>query len=333
MNKLTMVTSAGFVALLAAGAANAQDAMASPAGYPPDARPGQCFARVLIPETTEVRTEEVVDQPERTDIRVIPAVYADADERVIVKEETKVLRVIPATFKTVTETVVVEPERREVRVIPAVTESYDERVLVKPAYTTWKPGAGLFGRVRTGASALPGATATGDELATGELLCKVEVPAEYKTVKRTRVVKPERTEEIVIPAKVQTVTRQVVDQPARTVEEIIPAEYRTVKVRKMVSPPRTEQIVIPASVRTMQKRVVTGGGGLQWREVLCETNTSPAKIREVQGGLQRAGLYQGPIDGVFGMSTLTAMEAFQRRNGLAVGNLTIETVRALGVTP
>lgn len=66
--------------------------------------------------------------------------------------------------------------------------------------------------------------------------------------------------------------------------------------------------------------------------MLCETNTTPAKISEVQRALSAAG-YATDSDGVFGASTLRAMEAFQRARGLAVGNLTIETVRALGVTP
>ena len=71
---------------------------------------------------------------------------------------------------------------------------------------------------------------------------------------------------------------------------------------------------------------------MEWREVLCDTNASPAKIREVQAALTEAG-YETPADGVFGPSTLRAMEAFQRNNGLPVGYLTVSTVEALGVSP
>jgi hypothetical protein len=206
-------------------------------------------------------------------------------------------------------------------------ETTMERVMVRPAYTTWKPGNNLFGRGFRGAS-----TAAGDELATGELLCRVEVPAEYKMVPRQVVARPASTQARIIPAQTQVVTRQVEATPARVEEINIAAETRTIKVRKMVSPARQEEIRIPATYRTVEKRVVKSAAAVQWREVLCETNTSPQKISEIQRALATRG-FTTNVDGVFGAQTLAAMEAFQRRNGLPVGNLTIDTVQKLGVSP
>jgi hypothetical protein len=301
-------------------------AFAQSADLPPSANPGECFARVLVPEQVQVLTETVTDQPERTEILVIPAEYADVEETITIKEAQTVIEVIPATYRTVTETIVVTPERVEKVPVPEQTETYTENVLVREAYTTWKPGAGLFGRGTAGRAG------DGTEVSTGELLCKVEVPAEFRPVTRTRVVRVASTQDRMIPAVTQTVTRQVIDQPARTVERVVPAETRAVRVRKEVTPAREDVRVIPATTRTVERRVVSGGGGLQWREVLCETNTTPAKISEVQRALNGKG-FNTRVDGVFGADTLRAMEAFQRANGLAVGNLTIDTVNALGVTP
>ncbi len=318
--KTLMLSAAAVVGLT--GVASAQDA-----GYPPEAQPGQCFARVLIPETTQIITEEVVDQPERSEIKVIQAQYETVTETVVVKEATTQYRVVPATYETVTEQVVVEAEKTEKIVIPATIESYTEQVLVRPAYTTWKPGAGLYGRGNAGFG--PGTTNT--TATTGELLCKVEVPAEYTTVTRTRVATPETTDVRVIPARYETVTKQVVSQPAQVIEDIIPAVTETVQVRKMVSPAREEVIIIPATYKTIEKREVTGGGGVEWRQVLCDTNTSSAQIAAVQTALTAAG-YSVPADGVFGGATLTAMEAYQRANGLPVGYLTVSTVESLGLS-
>ena len=199
-------------------------------------------------------------------------------------------------------------------------------MLVRPAYTTWKPGRGLFGRAAGSASD------NGSEISTGELICRVEVPAEYRNVTRQRIARAASTEQRVIPAKTQTITKQVIDQEGRWEDQIIPAEYRTIEVQKLVTPEQQDTVIIPATYKTLERRVVQSQGGLEWREVLCETNTTPAKISEVQRALSAAG-YATDSDGVFGASTLRAMEAFQRARGLAVGNLTIETVRALGVTP
>ncbi|MEM1150279.1 MAG: peptidoglycan-binding domain-containing protein [Pseudomonadota bacterium] len=322
MNKL-MFSSAAAVAF--AGVAIGQSA-----DMPPSADPGECFARVLIPETTEIVSEQVVDRPESTEIQVIPATFETVTEQVLVKEETIQYRTIPATFETITEQVMIEPEKTETVVIPAQFESYTEQVLVRPAYTTWKPGAGLFGRGAAGTGTAPGSGET--QVATGELLCRVEVPAVFDTVTRTRLVSPERTETRVIPARFETVTRQVVSTPPQVVEEVIPAVFDTVEVRRMVTAPREEVITIPATFKTIDRRVVTGGGGLEWREVLCDTNASPAKIREVQSALTAAG-YETPTDGAFGPATLRSMESFQRANGLPVGYLTVSTVEALGVNP
>lgn len=318
--KTLMLSAAAVVGLT--GVANAQNA-----GYPPEAQPGECFARVLIPETTQVVTEEVVDQPERTEIKVIQAQYETVTETLVVKEASTAFRVIPATYETVTEQVIVEPEKTEKIVIPAQIETYTEQVLVRPAYTTWKPGAGLYGRGNAGFG--PGTVNT--TATTGELLCKVEVPAEYTTVTRTRVASPETTDVRVIPARYETVTKQVVAQPAQVVEDVIPAVTETVQVRQMVTPAREEVISIPATYKTIEKREVTGGGGVEWREVLCDTNSSATQIAEIQRSLTAAG-YSVPADGTFGPATLSAMESYQRANGLPVGYLTMSTVESLGVT-
>lgn len=303
-------------------------ALAQGADYPPSADPGECFARVLIPETTEVLTEQVVDRPETQEITVIPATYETQTEQVLVKEETKVYRTIPAVYETVTEQVVVEPERTVTRVVPAKFETYTEQVLVRPAYSTWKPGAGLFGR---GAAGTGTANVNGEQ-ATGELLCRVEVPAQYDTVTRTRIAQPETTTTDVIPAKYRTVSREVVAQPPQVIEDVIPAEFGTVSKQVLVTPAREDVTVIPATYKTVEKRVVTGGGGLEWREVLCDTNTTSSKIGEIQRALTAAG-YDAPSDGAFGPATLRAMESYQRANGLPVGYLTVSTVESLGVSP
>ncbi|MEM7004311.1 MAG: peptidoglycan-binding protein [Pseudomonadota bacterium] len=304
-------------------------AFAQGADYPPSAAPGECFARVLIPETTEIITEQVVDQPESEEITVVPARYESITEEVLVKEETVAYRTIPAVYETITETIIVEPERSEVVTIPATYETYEEQVLVRAAYTTWESGEGLYGR-----SSVDGEPSASDdsEQATGEVLCRVEVPAQYDTVTRTRVVSPERTEMRTVPAVMETVTREIVIKPAEVVEEIVPAEFATVTKRVLVAP-ATEQItIVPASFKTVERRVVTGGGGLEWREVLCDTNASRDKIVEVQRALTAAG-YNVSADGAFGPATLAAMEAYQRANGLPVGYLTVSTVESLGVSP
>ena len=315
--KLMLMSAA---ALAMAGLAVAQNAT----DYPPSADAGSCFARVLIPETTEVVTEQVLATPERAEITVIPAVYETYTQEVMVREATTSFTVVPTEYVTKTEQILEAPERMETVVIPAEFETYTEKVLIRPAYTTWKPGAGLYG-----VNVMAAKADSDSALSTGELLCRVEVPAQYDEVQRTRLVNQERTETKVIPAKYRTLKREVVKTPARIVEEAVPAVYETITLQKLVSPAQEQTTVIPATYRTVEKRVVTGGG-VEWREVLCDTNASPAKIVEVQKALTAKG-YKVPADGDFGPATYKAMEAYQRANGLPVGYLTVDTVESLGV--
>ncbi len=317
-----------FLVLSASASAFAGVALGQAADLPPSADAGECFARVLIPETTEVLTEQVVDKEASYELKVIPAQYETVTEQRLLKEGTTVYKTVPAVYETVTETIEVEPAREQKVVVPAQYETYTEQVLVRDAYTTWKPGAGLYGRGAAGTGTAPTGT---QAVATGELLCKVEVPAQYDTVTRTRLVTAERTDVQIIPAVSKTVTKQVVVEPPRVVEETIPAQYETVTVQKLVTPAAEERIDIPATYKTVEKRVVTGGGGLEWREVLCDTNTTGVKIREIQAALTAAG-YAAPADGEFGPATLNAMESYQRANGLPVGYLTVSTVQSLGLS-
>ncbi|WP_323763225.1 peptidoglycan-binding domain-containing protein [Maricaulis sp.] len=361
---------------------------------PPASADGQCFARVLvapppstytetieisaartetiiIPAVTETVSAEVVASPERIERRIIPAVYDTVTEQVMVAPERVERTLIPATYRTITETITIEESRVEPVVIPAQYETYTEQVLVRDAYTTWQPSEPLFASANTGD---PDAETFARrnfsardlrELPTGEILCRVEVPAEYQTVTRTRLVAPERivyrtatggTSEspVTLPARTETITRQELITPEQINERVIPAEYETVTrvvlvqpetieeitipavyesrmVERIVTPAREETTVIPAVTETYTRTSYSGDGNLAWREVLCEINTTPDAIRQIQIGLRDAGYNPGPVDGIFDALTYDAMVRYQEANGLVSGQLTRAFVEHLDV--
>lgn len=321
---LAAITSLGL------GLATAFSASAlSSAEYPPSANVGQCFARVLTPDVIETVSERVEATAASTTQRVIPAAYETQTFRVKIKEETTAYRTIPAVYETVTEQVMVEPERQILVAVPAKYESWTETVEVEPARMVWKAGDGLYGRGMAGTGTA--APASG-EVATGEVLCRVMQPAKVRTVRRTRQTEPARTEARTIPAKYKTVSRQVVKTAPRVETFTVDAEYADIPVQVMVSPEQIEQQVVPATYRTVERKVVRSKGGLQWAEVLCDTNSTASKVAEIQRALVGAG-YTVAVDGAYGPQTQRAMESFQRANGLSVGYMTVETVQALNVNP
>jgi len=142
-----------------------------------------------------------------------------------------------------------------------------------------------------------------------------------------------RTRTVESPAEYKTITRRVVDQQAYTKEVTIPAKYSTVKVTELVSPASERRVTTPAKYQTVQSRQLVAGGEMAWREILCDTNTHPGKVREIQGALKAAGHNPGSIDGQLGPATINAVSAFQKKKGLSgKGVLTAQTVRALGLS-
>ncbi|MDX1764101.1 MAG: peptidoglycan-binding domain-containing protein [bacterium] len=255
--------------------ARSQSAMATTGAagselLPPNAKPGECYARVYLPAQYATETETVVKSEPGERIEVIPARYEWVQEQVKVKEASTRLEVIPAQYKTVT-----------------------EKILEKPEHTVWKKGTGPITRI--------------DE-ATGEIMCLVTVPASYKTVTKRILVSPETTREVEIPA-----------------------EYKTVKVKRIVQPAQTKRIPIPAKYETVTKRKMVSEGKIEWRPVLCKTNMSGEIGREIQLSLKRAGFDPGPIDGLIGRQTLSAVTAYQKKKGLPTGGLTLGTLKSLGV--
>ncbi|PIE46302.1 MAG: hypothetical protein CSA44_00420 [Gammaproteobacteria bacterium] len=208
-----------------------------------------------------------------------------------------------------------------------------EKVLVKPAYTTWKRGTNPITGSGTPYSTVKknGDVVSKYDKTTGEIMCLVEVPAEYKTIKKQIVASPPTTVKKMLPAKYKTVTKRVVATPATTKKITVPAQYKTVKVRKLVTPAKTLKTSVPAQYKTIEKRVIVSQPVLEWREILCETNTTPNLISKLQQALNARGYNAGKVDGRLGRETLNAVIKYQRDNKLPSGQLTLATLKSLGI--
>ncbi len=302
-----------------AGAGSERPVMADPtaADLPPNAAPGECYARVLVPPKYEMKTDTITVREASERIELEDARYQWVEERVKVKEAwEEVVEVTPAQYEWVEEKVLIEDASFELKTVPAEFKTVEEQVLVRPAYTTWKKGRGPIERI--------------DE-ATGEIMCLVEVPAEYKSIKKTVLVAPERTVKTAIPAKYNTVKRRVMVKEPQVRKVTHAAEFKTVKVRKLVNEPKEIRIPVPAEYKTVERRELVTAAALNWREILCETNTTTNVVRKLQVALKERGFNPGPIDGVYGPLTQGAVTRYQRANNMATGGLTIKTLESLGV--
>jgi hypothetical protein len=113
--------------------------------------------------------------------------------------------------------------------VPAVYGWETEQIIDKPAHTTWKKGTGPIQRI---------------DDTTGEIMCLVEIPATYKTVKK-----------------------RVLKAAATTKRVDIPAVYKTVKVRELVAGPGETRTEVPEKYKTVSVEELVADASFVWHEV------------------------------------------------------------------
>ena len=332
-------------------------AVALALGLPAKAEAGQCFNEFYSPARFETKKEKMLKTAAAEKIETTKPEFELIEEKVLVKE---------ASFKMVE--------------VPAEYDVVEEKVLASPAYTTWKKGRGLNEKV---------------DNATGEIMCLVEVPAKYTTLKKRVLKKPASIKKVEIPAeyktvevkklvkapaevrtpieaeyqtvsrrmkvadakvswspagttgegkatgrtfcltaepaKFKTITKEVIDQPASVKKVQVPATYKNIRMRKLVSKATEKRIPVPAKHKIVPKHTKVSAARQEWRPVLCETNTTRDLVLQIQRGLKQAGFDPGSIDGVLGRDTMSAADAYQRKNDLPTGGLTIQMIEKLGI--
>lgn len=135
----------------------------APEGLPLDAADGDCFARIVMPESFERVTERVIDTKATFEIRDVPAQFETVEEQVLIREGTTVYKSIPAVYKTVAE---------EVEIEPGLTKTVMKQVLVEPAQVFEDYIEPEYETVEVQRLVAPARQE------------RVEIPATYKTVER-----------------------------------------------------------------------------------------------------------------------------------------------------
>ncbi|MBK8443377.1 MAG: peptidoglycan-binding protein [Sphingobacteriales bacterium] len=286
---------------------------------PPNPEYGKCYAKCKTADVYETTTERVLVKEEGSRVLTEPARYENGEERILAKEASQRIEVIPATYETVSEQILVKPAGKKLIEVPAKYDNVTEQILVSPETGRWV-------KKKVDPACL---SANPEDCM---VQCWEKVPAQYKTITKRVTVQPATTQEVEIPAEYKTVTKQVIKTPATTRVVDIPAEYKTITTKKLVSPATSRTESIPAEYKDVTKRnLVRKGEFTGWQEVLCAAKTTDSKIMSVQRALQGQGYDPGPIDGVMGSKTKAALTKFQTDKGLSVGNMSIETLKALGV--
>lgn len=285
----------------------------------PNAQPGQCFARVVIPAVYDDVPQTVTVQDSFDRISVTEPQFAPDNVSVQIRDESVRYIVRQPRYEARTEQVLVKPAYERLTVVPAQFDMVSEQIQVGQPRLVWRPGRNLSGVTRTDPN-------------TGAVYCLVEEPGKTVTVNKRVVRVPEQVRAQPVPAQYVTVTKQVLVDPGGVDQETVPAKFRDVPVSRLVQPAGQLAQPVAPQTKTINTRVLRSPERFEWVPVLCNTNANHSSISRVQGALASAGHYNGPIDGIAGPQTQAAVRNFQTAQGLPNhGNITAGTAQALGV--
>ncbi|MFC1774509.1 peptidoglycan-binding protein [Pseudomonadota bacterium] len=272
-NKLTAI-------LISAGLAMPmQSSLAQPVDKTntlPDAKPGQCYAKVMVPAKYETRQDKVLVREAAQKIDTIPAKYEWAEKTVTIQAAHTKLVPEPAKFKKVVEKIETSPAMN------IWVTSFDKNA--KPASPGMLTAAKVLGvKIE---EALPGMcfkeyyTPTQFKTEIQDIVVKdaseevASIPAEYETIVEQVMIKEASKKIIEVPATYETVSEKVLIEAAKTVwkkgtgpiEKIdnttgeimclveIPAKYKTVKKQVVKTAATTKEVEVPAVYKTVKVR-------------------------------------------------------------------------------
>ena len=247
---------------------------------PPNAKAGECYAKV-----------------------VLPAKYETVEERVLVKEASEKIKIIPAKYEWSSEKIEVTPASKKIIPIPAKYKKIVETIEIKSATRIWKTStnriAAPVSKEILVAAKLKGVDLDSTEpgtcykeyftpekykVVTEEIVTQAEtertevVPAKYEMVEKTIEVSPAGKKTIEVPATYEFKDERILVEKEKTVWKKghnpaqklngatgdimclvkVPAKYKIIKKRVVKTPATTKIIEIPASSKTIKvKKLVS----------------------------------------------------------------------------
>lgn len=168
------------------------------AALPPNAKAGECYAKVFVPPT-----------------------FRTVTERVLVRDASETIEIIPATYEWTEEKVVVKDASTELQAVAAEYASRERTIEVNPGHTDWEINKNAL-------------CVNPKDQPARDVFCLVNHPADQKTIQTQAQVKPAHVQTVCVPAQYETVRRQKLVSAATTRKVCVPAQYenieKTVKV-------------------------------------------------------------------------------------------------------
>ena len=269
---------------------------------PPDAKPGECYAKV-----------------------VLPAEYEAVEEQVMVKEPSESISIIPAEYDTVKAEVGVIPETHKLTPVPANYKEVVETIVVKPAILSWKSSLNEDANP-VSPVLLTAVTSSGVDIQnaqSGDCFREYYIPRKFKKISEEILVQGEHNETEVIPPEFETIEKTIIVKPASKKLVDVPAVYEEVEEKILIAPEKTMWkkgqnpaqklsgatgeimclVKVPAKYKTIKKRVLKEPATTRIEEIPAGTKTI-----EIKKLLTDSQVKNTPVDAVYISAEKTELE-------------------------
>ena len=162
------------------------------AALPPNAKPGECYAKVFIPPQ-----------------------FRNESARILVRDASETIEIIPAKYEWVEERIVVKDASTQLEAVAAEYASSERTIEVNSAHTDWEINKNAL-------------CVNPKDQPARDVFCLVNHPSSQVSIKLQSQVKPAHVQTVCVPAQYDTVRRQKLVSAATTRKVCIPAEYETV---------------------------------------------------------------------------------------------------------
>ncbi|CAA6820452.1 MAG: Reverse transcriptase [uncultured Sulfurovum sp.] len=319
---------------------------------------GTCYYEHFQPANYITTTQKILTSEASERIIAIPATYRTITKKIATSNSSMKLVPVPIKYKKVQEKVTVEPARSEWRKttcqdqgcnqsevvclteIPRTFKTITKKIILEPAVAKKVAVEPIYKYVQA------------QELVSASSTKSIPIPANYKTIASTKKVSDAKyfwtnhssknestriTNEcdkiclVEVPALYKTVLTKVIETPALSKKVLTPPQYKVVKIKKVEKEASFKTIIVPAEYVEVQVEKERTKGYAKWMPMVCESAMVPSLIKKVQEALKYQGYYHGQIDGIWGLEEKSAVRAYQKVNGLPVTQLSIETMKSLGI--
>lgn len=271
--------------------------------------PTQCSSELLRPAIFRTEPLKVLVYDSSATYSNIPAEMVWSETKLQIEPARYAQETEPAQYEEVQETIETERMRSELYATPTQYQKIVREIFIKPEYKHWKFGC----------------------LANSNGSCLETIKAELVKIPTEVIKQPAQIHQRKIPAKTLKIKRKKLIKPGKGSGSILPARYTTIKLIRVSKPWKIISSLVPAQYETITVQRKLRDAQILTMPIACANTLTPEQIRRIQQALLQAG-HSLSLSGVLDTATIAALHAFQKANQLAIGGLSLETLRKLGLT-